>query len=56
MVPDTSPLLYLHLIEQIELLPALFGMVHIPTVVHGELCHPGAPQRFAHGLNPRRAG
>jgi predicted nucleic acid-binding protein len=43
IVADTSPILYLHLIREIELLPALFHEIHLPVEVHNELCHPQAP-------------
>jgi predicted nucleic acid-binding protein len=44
VVADTSPVLYLHLIGTIEVLPALFNEVHLPFAVYDELCHPAAPQ------------
>lgn len=44
VVADTSPILYLHLIEEIELLPALFHEIHLPAEVYNEICHPKAPQ------------
>jgi predicted nucleic acid-binding protein len=34
---NTSPLLYLHLINQLDLLPQLYGTVHIPPAVDAEL-------------------
>lgn len=34
---NTSPLLYLHLIQQLELLPQLYGRVTIPPAVESEL-------------------
>jgi predicted nucleic acid-binding protein len=43
VVADTSPILYLHLICEIELLPALFGEIHLPIAVYNELCHPATP-------------
>lgn len=43
VVADTSPVLYLHLIGEIEILPALFVEIHIPAAVYAELCHPVAP-------------
>jgi len=43
VVADTSPILYLHLIGEIDVLPALFGEIHLPTAVYNELCHPAAP-------------
>lgn len=44
VVADTSPILYLYLIGQIELLKSLFVEVHIPSAVFNELCHSGAPE------------
>lgn len=44
VVADTSPLVYLILIEQIEILPQLFGSVVLPDAVHAELCHRMAPE------------
>jgi predicted nucleic acid-binding protein len=43
VVADTSPILYLHLIGEIHVLPALFGEIHLPDAVYQELCHPAAP-------------
>jgi len=43
VVADNSPISYLCEIGQIELLPRLFGEVHIPVAVHHELCHPKTP-------------
>jgi predicted nucleic acid-binding protein len=43
VVADTSPLNYLVLIQQIELLPALFEKVHLPQTVKDELGHEEAP-------------
>ena len=44
VVADASPLNYLVLIEQVHLLPSLYGTVLVPEVVHGELQRPGAPE------------
>lgn len=44
VVSDTSPLCYLLLIEEIEVLPQLFGRVIIPQRVRDELLTPAAPQ------------
>ena len=41
VVADASPLNYLVLIEQIGLLPTLYGSVLIPEAVHRELQRPG---------------
>jgi predicted nucleic acid-binding protein len=43
VVADTSPILYLHLIGEIQVLPALFGEIHLPAAVYSELCHSAAP-------------
>jgi predicted nucleic acid-binding protein len=43
VVADTSPIFYLLSIDQIDLLPRLFGKVLVPDAVHKELCHPAAP-------------
>jgi predicted nucleic acid-binding protein len=43
VVADTSPIRYLVLIEQIDLLPILFDRVIIPPAVYGELKSLGAP-------------
>jgi len=44
VVADTSPLVYLILIESIEILPQLFESVIIPDAVRAELCHRLAPE------------
>ena len=43
VVSDTSPLLYLILIDRSELLPALHGRVVAPAAVMSELAHPQSP-------------
>lgn len=43
VVSDTSPLNYLVLIGQVDLLPTLFGRVVVPPAVLRELQHSGAP-------------
>ena len=45
VVSDTSPLNYLVLIDEIELLPKLFGQVLIPQIVLDELGGDGAPDK-----------
>jgi predicted nucleic acid-binding protein len=40
VVADTSPLNYLLLIHEIDLLPAIFGQVILPPAVLRELAHP----------------
>lgn len=44
VVSNTSPLNYLVLIDQIELLPALYGRVLIPQSVAEELKAPETPE------------
>ena len=44
IVADTSPINYLVLLAQIELLPRLYGRVLIPPAVLSELQHALAPQ------------
>lgn len=43
VVSDTSPIHYLLLIDQIDLLPRLFQQIIIPDVVRDEMLDPGAP-------------
>jgi len=43
VVSDTSPLNYLVIIGQVDILPALFGRVIAPPAVIGEMLHPDAP-------------
>jgi predicted nucleic acid-binding protein len=43
VVADTTPLNYLILIGEIDLLPALYETILIPSIVHRELLHPKAP-------------
>lgn len=43
VVSDTSPINYLLLIDQIDLLPLLFQQIIIPDVVRDEMLDPGAP-------------
>jgi predicted nucleic acid-binding protein len=44
VVADTSPINYLILIEEIELLTRMYGTVVIPRTVRDELLRPSAPQ------------
>jgi predicted nucleic acid-binding protein len=46
VVADTSPLCYLLLIEQIDLLPSLFDRVLIPRAVAAELAHAAADRKL----------
>lgn len=43
VVSDTSPINYLLLIDQMELLPLLFGRIIIPDIVRDEMLDPDAP-------------
>ena len=43
VVSNTSPICYLYLINQIEILPSLFEEVHIPNAVYDELRDKNAP-------------
>lgn len=43
VVSDTSPINYLLLIDQIDLLPRLFQQIIIPEVVRDEMLDPDAP-------------
>ncbi|NEP16131.1 MAG: DUF3368 domain-containing protein [Leptolyngbya sp. SIO4C1] len=46
VVADTSPIHYLWLIDQIELLPTLYGQIMIPAAVQYELQASGAPDQL----------
>jgi predicted nucleic acid-binding protein len=52
VVCDTSVLSYLALIEQLLLLPRLFGHVSLPSAVLAECLHPGAPEPLRRALTP----
>ena len=43
VICDTSPILYLLLINHLDILPQLYGQVLIPEIVRDELLDPGAP-------------
>lgn len=43
VVSDTSPICYLLLIDEIDLLPQLYGQVLIPKAVQQELAHERSP-------------
>jgi len=44
IVSDSSPICYLCLIDQVHLLPSLFGEIIVPEAVVRELSDAGAPQ------------
>ncbi|ACB52220.1 conserved hypothetical protein [Crocosphaera subtropica ATCC 51142] len=50
IVADTSPLCYLILIQEISLLPQVFGKIHIPQAVAKELTHEDAPVQVKNWL------
>jgi predicted nucleic acid-binding protein len=50
IVADTTPIRYLVEIGQLDVLPQLFGTIFIPSVVYGELQHPGAPLQVRNTL------
>ena len=53
IVSNTSPLRYLSVIGEQDLLPQLFGKVLIPTAVYQELTHESTPDRVQrYFLNP----
>lgn len=43
VIADTGPIFYLLSIDQIEVLPQLFGRILLPEAVYEELGHPAAP-------------
>ena len=51
VVSDTSPINYLVLIGEIELLAQLFTRVLAPETVARELLHPGAPEAVRRWAN-----
>ncbi len=53
VVADTSPLNYLVLIEQIGILPRLYGTVTVPGEVVAELSDIGAPREVADWIQSR---
>jgi len=55
VVSDTSPILYLILIDASHLLPTLFGRIIIPTTVERELVHPSAAEAVRHTISERPA-
>ncbi len=51
VVADISPICYLVLIEQIGLLPQLFGEIAIPQAVYDELSSKYAPISLQNWIN-----
>ena len=56
VVADTSPLNYLILIDEIDLLPALLGKVLLPYAVFRELKHPKTAPKVLNGWRIFRHG
>lgn len=56
IITDTSPINYLVLIREIELLPKLFGKVVIPQAVLDELKQEGTPEAVKNWLDSNQAG
>ena len=56
VVFDTSPLLYLCLIDLLKLLPELYGQIVIPEAVEAEIVAPGAPAAFRAWVSSHLAG
>jgi len=56
VVADSSPLHYLILLDQAELLPRLFGNVLIPDAVAAELCVTASPRKVVSGYRTIRHG
>lgn len=55
VVADTSPLNYLVLIDEIDLLPAIFGRVLLPHAVFRELEHSKTSAKVRHWISRRPA-
>lgn len=51
VVADTSPICYLVLIDQFQLLPQLFGEIAIPQAVYDELTSPDTPISLQSWIN-----
>jgi len=51
VVADSSPLHYLILLDQAELLPRLFGNVLIPDAVAAELCVTASPRKICEWIS-----
>jgi len=56
IVADTSPINYLVLIKEIEVLPRLYGKIVIPEAVREELLRPVALRLFESGRRRRLRG
>lgn len=53
VVSDTSPINYLILIEEIDLLPQLFGQIIVPQAVLDELQKTGTPEQVKNRIDLR---
>ena len=56
VISDTSAILYLLLINQLDVLPQLYGQVIIPEIVRDELADPWAPVELQEWINHPRNG
>ena len=56
VVSNTAPLNYLALIQQSEVLPALYGAVVIPEAVYQELTSTSAPEAVQAWMTPPPRG
>lgn len=50
VVADTGPIYYLVLIGSVEILPALFERIHIPSLVRDEMTNPKTPEPVRHWI------
>ena len=53
IVSDTSPINYLMLVEEIRIVPILFGEVFIPPAVLSELLRPATPESVRSWISAR---
>lgn len=56
VVADTTPLNYLILIGEVDILMRLYGRVPVPESVRSELLHARTPTLVRSGLSMRRPG
>jgi len=51
VIADTGPISYLILIQEIQILPVLYGRILVPVSVCEELKHPRAPDAVRSWMN-----
>lgn len=51
VISDTSAICYLLLLNEIEVLPKLYGQIIITTIIQQELSHPSSPTRVQNWIN-----